>query len=182
VAVAPLFVADMTALKTLLRLEGAKAPGALASIDQAVREARIRFYEELAPSRITALVAYSVTDTPSTESEILRSLAASVEIRLVRLDLKKNLPSIFLDGSAVKQQVWNDEAAFVMRQMDAREIEKLENQIVTDFEKLRGDQELDDESSVQVSTIGPEEGTVDRPGASLFPGLRAPFVETEEGE
>ena len=165
-AIAPLFVASMTALKTSLRLEGAKAAGALATVDDAVRDVRLGFYAELGLTRVAELVALSSEENPDDANSLLRARAEQTEIKWVRLLLKERMPSLLLDGSAIKQQVWNDEGAFAMKALSDREIQKLKDEIAGDLEILAGDAEV--ESRVQAETIGPEAGTVDALGASVW--------------
>lgn len=173
-AVAPLFIADMTTLKTTLRLEGAKSAGALAAIDNAVLEVRLGFYRKLDVSRVAVLVALTYSDAPTTKDGVLRALANSTEVKWVRLLLLRQFTSLFLDGSAVKQQAWNDETGFSSLSEQARrdEIKRLEDEINDALEILLGDEALGAETKVNAATIEPEYYP-DLPGATLYPERRS---------
>lgn len=173
-AVAPLFVVDMTTLKTVLRLEGARAAGALAEIDQSVTEARVTFYRRLGKARIDQIKATATVDAPDTNEQILRTLANTVEVAMVRQRLMRLLPMLFMDGSGNRMQLWNEETGFdpASRQGIEKELARLETEIQEGLAVLAGEQDLDDESTVSADTIGPTE-TTDLPGASIWPGLRA---------
>lgn len=171
-AVAALFAPSMTAIKTALRLEGAATASALAVIDQAVRDVRIEIYRRLSATRVTAILLTADTDAPTTDAQIVRCLATSVEIKWVRLLLLRRLPTVFIDSSGMKQQAWNDEAGFRAATTNLqKEIERLEAEIDADLEALSGDVDIDDKSAFNVSCLGPDT-TPDLPGATVWPSLR----------
>lgn len=181
-AVAPLFVADMTTLRTRLRLDGAKAASALAVIDQAVEDVRIGFYDRLGATRVAALVAIGYSENPTTANGVLRAKANSVEVKWVRVLLLRRLPVLFIDAQGLKQQVWNDESGFASGPERALrdEIEKLEAEIEEALLVLAGDEDPD-EAILNVSTIGPDE-TPDLPGASVWPGRRTTNNDLTDGD
>lgn len=178
--VAPLFVASMAALKLALRLDGAKTAGAAAVIDQAVEDVRIKLYQRLGATRTAALVATAYAQNPTTDAGVLRSLCNTVETKWVKLFLLRALPTLFLDGSGVKQQVWNDEAPFATRTSDLeREIKRLEAEIEEALSALQADADEDAGNGVQAATIEPEE-LPDRPGATVWAHLRGENLEAAE--
>ncbi|MCZ2418672.1 MAG: hypothetical protein LC123_02355 [Burkholderiales bacterium] len=172
-AVAPLFVADMVTLKTGLRLKDARAEGALAIIDQAVMDVRLGFYRKLGASRVTELLDTASTDAPTTDAEVMRMLANSTETKWVRQLLLRRLPTMFADAAGGRQQAWNEEGAFeaTPERRLKDEIDRLEAEVEDALETLKGNTDLNDRSSVQVSTIGPSE-TPDLPGASIWKSRR----------
>lgn len=170
-AVAPLFVADMDTLKTRVRLQGASLPGALAVIDQAVEDARLLLYRRLGASRITQILATAYTETPATDAELERSLANSVELKIVRQDLLRKLTGFAQAGGAV-HQMWNDENAMALDALQKRqEIERLGTEIEEGLAALAGDKDLDNTSRGRVALIGPTTPT-NLPGASIWPDRR----------
>lgn len=162
----------MTVLKAALRLSGAATAGALAVIDQAVKDVRIGFYDNLGATRVAQIVAFTDSDDPDNDNEITRAKANSVEIKWTRVLLLRRLPSLFIDASGARQTEWNDEAPFVAgpERLLNQEIEKLEAEINAALEELKGEADAED-PAVNVSVIGPDE-TPDLPGASIWPGRR----------
>jgi len=183
VAVAPLFIASMTILKTRLRLEGASAAGALAQIDQAVEDVTLGFYNKLGAARVATIKATTYTEAPTSNAEILRSLANSVEVKWVRYHLIRVLPNLFMDGSGTRQQTWNDEGVFSTTPNPRSELEKELARLLTEIEDglllLEGEVGVNDgEGTVSVTDIGPSD-TPDLPGASVFPALRRSSIWTQ---
>lgn len=171
-AVAPLFIASMTVLKDALRLGGTVQAGGLAMIDQAVKDVRVRFYGRLTAARITTIKLANTVDAPATDAELLRALADSVEVRWVRLHLLRVMPALFMDGSGGRQQQWNDEGAFVARRQTDSEVERLEAELELDLAKLAGDDDLDEQQTINADVLEPDD-EVDLPGATVWPGRRA---------
>lgn len=109
---APLFVADESTLKERLRLSAvpASALDTEAIIDEAILRARLRFYRDLGAARTNVLVALPFTELPTTEDEVLRALATTTEVQLVRCELLRLLPNTFMDASGDVNARWNEEA------------------------------------------------------------------------
>jgi len=109
---APLFVADEATLKSALRLSAvpASALDTEAIIDEAILRARLRFYRDLGTARTNALVALPYTVTPTTDDEVLRALANTVEVKMVKCQLLRDLPNTFMDASGDVNARWNEEA------------------------------------------------------------------------
>ena len=109
---APLFVADEATLKSALRLSAvpASALDTEAIIDEAILRARLRFYRDLGVARTNVLVALPYTVLPTTEDEVLRALANTVEVKMVKCQLLRDLPNTFMDASGDVNSRWNEEA------------------------------------------------------------------------
>lgn len=109
---APLFVADEDTLKSALRLSAvpASALDTEAIIDEAILRARLRFYRDLGAARTNELVALPFTDQPTTEDEVLRALANTVEVKMVKCQLLRDLPNTFMDASGDVNHRWQEEA------------------------------------------------------------------------
>ena len=108
-AISPLFVSDLDLLKSKLRLSGAQEGDATEVIEQAVRDARYFLYDQLGSSLVEELVAIPSSDTPSTENELRRTLAESTETLIVRVELMRVLPTLFLDSAGSAHKAWNEE-------------------------------------------------------------------------
>lgn len=108
----PLFVADEATLKASLRLSAvpASATDTEAIIDEAILRARLRFYRTLGTGRVTAILATAYTDQPTTEDEVIRALAATVEVKMVHCQLLRALPNTYMDASGDVNARWNEEA------------------------------------------------------------------------
>jgi hypothetical protein len=122
---APLFVTDEATLKSRLRLSAVPASAAdtEAIIDQAILDARVRFYRALGASRVAAILTTAFTETPTTDAQIVRALAFSTEVKMVRCILMRTLPNAFMDASGDVDARWNEEAP--LREMGAEREEEL---------------------------------------------------------
>lgn len=109
---APLFVSDLDTLKAKLRLSAVpiSAVDTQSIIDQAVLDARVRFYRALGAARVAAILTTSFTATPTTDAQVIRALAQGTEILMVRCILMRTLPTAFLDASGDVDHRWNEEA------------------------------------------------------------------------
>lgn len=175
-AIAPLFVTDLATLKSRLRLSGAAATDADAMIQQAVMDVRLGFFRRLTQTRCAVLVGYTHTDTPATDTEILRALAESTEVKWVRLFAMRTLPTAFLDGVAMNQ-VWQQEAPFraALPADLAGERLALENEIAENLTILAGDQGIGTESTISTSVIGPK-CAAPPVGQEIYPRYGNPFL------
>lgn len=159
----PVFVADLATLKTRLRLSGVPlaATDTLGIIDDAVLRARMRFYRRLGAKRVADIVSLTYQEDPTTDDQILRALANSVEVNIVRFELMQTLPTTFMDASGDANKKWNEEALFRERGPTERqkELTRLENQIEEDMQMLALEEELAAESGIQTydgsNTIDP---------------------------
>lgn len=170
-AVQPLFITDMNALKAQLRLSGASQSDALAMIDSAVQQARARFYSSLGAVQVTALLAIPYVDNPTTDDGAKRLKANGIELDITKLSLLRSMPILFMDSSGIKREVWNEEG--FARRLDEKyisdEIARLENDIASGLGDLAADSG-DSGGAVSGGAIGPLCRPLP-PGYSVF-GLR----------
>lgn len=168
-AVQPLFVASIEALKLRLRVGEVDKPGFNAQLEQAVEDVRLGFYDELkglGASRVATLLAISYVENSTDATELLRTRANNLETLWVRLLLMKRQPTVFLDASGVTLEMWNDEPLVRKGERSlAAEIAAVESEVVEGLAYLRNGDEDDVGASVivfQPST------TPDLPGASIY--------------
>lgn len=131
-AVLPLFISDLTTVKSRLRLTGvANGTDASTFIDGAIVKMRVRFFEALGAARVAEIVGYPTGDNPTDENGILRLRAEETEHSGIRLYLLRTMPTMFLDSGSLARQVWNDEGLTrEARQSDLEnEIARLEQEV-----------------------------------------------------
>jgi hypothetical protein len=159
-AVLPLFFSDMATLALALRFSTVQEGSAeYALFKEAVKKARIKIYQQLGTSTVASLVALPSEDNPTTESGIQRSAANRVEFLLVRLDMLRSLPVLFMDASASSREVWNQEP--LARQNPGSpaleaEIRRVESEIATLFATLEDGLTETSGSTVQGGSYGNE--------------------------
>lgn len=162
--VQPLFVPSATEMRKALRLSQVPSTNdAVAVIENAMAEARVDLYRSLGSTNVTALLGYASVRSPSSDTEIMRKLAETTEIKMVRVKLMRVMPTMFMDGSS-PAQTWNDEAAFREPGPDRflREtIRKLEDEVEKDLEVL---------NAMAVSVASGVSGTVVYPDSTILPG------------
>jgi len=151
----PLFLDDMAALQTALRLSAVRAESdALAILEQALRAARVRFYQRLGTSVVQEIVEIDYVEDPTTNDEMRRFVGNLCEVELVRLQLMDRMPLIFMDASGAAREIYNNEGAF--RSMDpevlAQARERIEAQIENWLAFMAGEIELGDDEQVQAYT------------------------------
>lgn len=129
-AVEPTFIASMDALKSQLRMTGAKQTDALAILDSLVQKARAYLIESLGEDRVVELRAIPYTENPLTASGASRLRANSLELALVKLEALRALPVTFMDSKGAAQERWNEEG-LLRKEESARqdEIERLQEEI-----------------------------------------------------
>lgn len=168
-AIEPLFLASKDELKSRLRLSGAAQADALAQVDHAIEDVRMHIYDEdrgLGAARVTEILTVSYVENATTSAAMVRTMARSLECAWVRLLLLRRMPMIFMDASAVTQEVWNEEPVTRFGPSGVRqEIERLEQEIQDLLANLGGDE---DDAGIGVVVFEPEE-TPDRPGWSIAP-------------
>jgi hypothetical protein len=180
VATAPLFIADLATLKPKLRLSGVPTTSdADDIINEAILVARQKFYRELGVSRVAALIALPFNENPTTENQILRAVANSTEVLMVRCELMRTMPMMFMDGNTQQDQIMQDEALF--RDTTSAQLEQMklqcELEIQQNLDLLIGDEDLASETTIRVDTPGVSQPVVDTrtasrpyPGDSVLPG------------
>jgi hypothetical protein len=141
-ASAPLFVADLATLTSKLRLTGvASGDSGTPLIDEGILQARNEIYLRLGASTIATIQATAFTDNPTTADQYTRSLANSVEVKMVRLRLMRSMPMMFIDGTGGDamnilhdEAPYRDTSAFDLR----AEMNMLEAEIDSDLAILTG--------------------------------------------
>jgi len=173
----PMFVADLDTLKSKLRLTGLAADSAAEEIlDEAILDARASFYRRLDRTVVTALLAIPFNENPTSEADVKRAIANLVEVKLVKIQLMRNLPVLFQDSSGTAQRVWNEEAPFREAGLSSleSEIKRLEAEIEESFQILDGEEEQGAEQNWRIYD-GVRETAAPRPGDSV---RRNPNVRT----
>jgi hypothetical protein len=133
-------------------------------IDEAISVSRQRLFSSLGSANVTTLLSYPYNTTPVTQEEYARATACSVEIKMVRLELLRVMPTLFMDGTSAVQQ-WQEDAAFrESSYLQIRdEIRRLENDIQQGLAFLvSGIQTIGD-----AEVISPA-GTPISPGGTIF--------------
>lgn len=157
-AVAPLFSSSKDELRKALRMSQI-APGsdALKMIDSAIQTASVMFYRQLGADKIAVLRSIPYPNTPYTDLEYLRVLAAQTEIKAVRAQLLRTIPLMLMDGS-IASGSWQQEAGFregnnalLLRD----ELKRLEAEIASGMEQLSAMQ-LSPGGGVSVSIVAPD--------------------------
>ena len=176
----PLFVVGAAggsafdSLRAELRLSGlSPTEDATVLFSRAVLDARLSFYRKLGEDRVMELTAIPFKNNPINESQILRAIASSVEILLIRRSLLRTLRVAFMDGGSLGSQ-WNNDA-FTREgggeDIDA-ELARLSQEIEEAMELLSGSEVLGSESTGgDVQTFEPST-TPDLPRSSVWPYLR----------
>jgi len=164
VATAPLFIADLATLTSKLRLSGVPAAADASDIiNEAILVTRQKFYRELGVSRIAILVALAFTETPATENQILRAVANSTEVLMIRCELMRTMPMMFMDGNADQNQIMQDEALF--RDTTSSQLEQArlacELEIQQNMDLLAGTEEIASETTIRVDSVGASDPVVD---------------------
>lgn len=170
-SISPTFVASMAVLKQRLRLTGVKSDGEII-IEDAIESARLEFYTRLGISRVTTLLGYSYSEaTPTTNEEILRSLANQTETRLVKRTLLRSMGILLKDGAASGREMWNQESIFRDKTSSElnEELRRLTSEIEDAFDLLSGSEDVGNTTSARISVIEPDTPGP-RPGHSLNMG------------
>lgn len=150
----PLFNRNLEELKSALRLSGVcdVSSDASAIIDQAVLVVRGHFYRRLGLARVAELLTFAVSDNPTTEPEILRSIACTTEIKWVKRELLLTLPTHFADGGGSTLKAYNEEAPFRTNSEIniASQRKELREEIEENLEMLSGSETTGNETHVHV--------------------------------
>lgn len=171
----PLFVADLPTLKSLLRMTEVPSDStdALAILDEGILQARLQFYRRLGTTRVGQLLAITYDANPTTEDEVLRALANTVEVKLVLCHLLRRLPNTWMDASGDIHKRWNEEAP--VRELSPTQIlDRLaacQNEIEEDMQILAGEEQVGDEELIQTFDGTPDCPTP-RVGRTLLGGSR----------
>lgn len=146
---------DLAAVQAALRLTDLReGSDAVSILEQGVRTARVRFYQRLGASTVTAILDTTYTDAPENAEEMKRFVGNLCEVELVRLSLMDRLPIIYMDASGAAREVYNNEGAF--RSMDpeilAQARQRIEAQIENWLALMAGEIDLGDDEAVQAYT------------------------------
>lgn len=163
----PVFVPTTAQLRSALRLSAVPDTNdAVAIIENAMMETRVELYQTLGETAVDSLRSYASTRTPSTTAELLRKMAETTEVKMVRLRLMRILPMMFLDGSS-PVQTWQEEAA--AREANDRlireEIRRLENEVQSNLRRLTS-LDFTSPSTLPSSVIYPDDTIA--PGDTIF--------------
>lgn len=173
-AVAPLFVADMAALKLNLRLQGlSSGSDGSAILDRATSAARIYLYQRLGTSIVSEMVAETEVDNPTTLLEVRRKAASVAETEIVRCELLDIMPVMVGDASGNAQQVYNDEGVWRQVTPDEREeiLARCRARIEELLELILAEDGLGDDGTIRVFAGGRASDTRRFPGGTAFPGI-----------
>lgn len=111
-SVQPLFVPSKAELRKALRLsQVADENDAVHQIDEAIRASRVKIFQALGQTRVDQILTTPYVQRPATQSDYMRMLASTVETKMVRAELMRVMPLMFMDG-ANTVQAWQQEAAF----------------------------------------------------------------------
>jgi hypothetical protein len=179
-----LFATDDAWIKARLRLTSVpnSAEDTHAIIDEAISGARLEFYRRLGRTRVNRLLAFAVVAEPSSDEEVLRSMAALTEVKLVRVALLRELPNAFMDASGDIHKRWNEEAPFRERPRSDRdrEIHRLNEEIEQAMQMLARDEgeTPGDERTVFVYDGTPADpDSIPLPGDTMIPRVRRRSTE-----
>lgn len=151
----PLYIPTRQAVLDSMRLTDAVNTPAMTAVDNAIKSARVRFYKALGAARATAISGYAHADAPTSENDIVRANAEGLELKMIRMELLRTMPTAMLDSGAGRDR-WNTEGILNDPGIaNDAEINRLESEIATGLADLEGDDEEDD-SGLGVATIGPE--------------------------
>lgn len=157
-AVAPLFVPSKSELRKALRMSAISSDSdALKMIDAAIQTAAVLFYRSLGADKIALLRSIPYPNTPYSDLEYLRVLAASTEIKAVRAQLLRTIPLMLMDGS-IAPKTWHEEAGFregnnalLMRD----ELKRLDAEIAAGLEQLMA-MKLTPGGGVSIAVVAPD--------------------------
>lgn len=170
-AVTPTFVADTDTLKQSLRLSGISTDSdAAVMLDAAIKEVRANFIRRLGLSRVSAIVAFDVSDNPSTNNETLRAIAEVTEVKWIKSLILRTFTHMSLSGASGNAlTTYHEEAPFrFMGEFDkSKEITRLQAEIEENLQLLVGEETFTSESRGQFAILEPSE-TPPRPGESIW--------------
>ena len=169
----PVFAPTEAWLKARLKLSTVSdtSVDTTAIIDQAILKARLMLNGSLGATRVAAIQAYTWSETPTTNEELLLAMAATCEVDMCRQHLLRNLNARWLEGSGNARFGWDE--APLMRQQGSFEIraelQRLEKDIQFALNVLQGDITFGNfQRGGRVSVIGPSTDPP-KPGRSVWP-------------
>lgn len=173
-AVAPLFAANIAALKAELRLTGLKSGSDAESIlNRATSAARVYLYQRLGLTTVSEMLAQVEVDNPTTSVQVRRKAATLVEVELVRCELLELMPVLVGDASAEAQQAYNTEG--VWRQVTPEErgelLKRCKIRIEELLELIASEDELGEDLSVRTFDGSRENSDERYPAGTILPGI-----------
>jgi len=167
--VVPVFVTDIDTLKAMLRLSNVARDDAVAMLESAVRDVRVKLYDRLTSSVVAAVAGITHADNPTTADQLRRAKAEGVEVKMVRVELMRTMPSFFLESLGSVRRAWNEEGT--MQPLDHRDVQRIiaviESEIENDIAAIAGAVATDD-AGIRAATIDPDEDPP-APGSSVVP-------------
>lgn len=141
-AITPTFIVDMTTMKSLLRLTGTPQPDALAMIDAGVQQAGLYLRRILGLARVVAIQGMAYSENPATLDQLARLKANTAELYLVRINLMRSMPVLFMDNSSNARETWNNEG--LTRRVSLRDLEPEIARLQSDVDTLLAELAADD--------------------------------------
>ena len=159
----------MATLKARLRLTGTVSTDAQSIIDLALEEVRVGLFNDnggLGEATVVEILAVAFVENALTNAELRRTRANALEIKWVRMLLLRRMPTLFMDGSGVTLEMWNQEP-LTRKGTSAieKEISALESEIQDEIAGLLGTTE---EGILDSLTFEPATA-VEKPLSSLEP-------------
>ncbi len=156
----PLFV-DIDTLKARLRMATSSGLGTFASevVEGFVGEVRLLIYQALGTETVATLLAQQESSSPTSQEQLNRSAATVLEVEWVRLLLMQRGDIFTKESLAAGRQTFQDEGGPRPSGAQARDAMISRQQAVVDswISYLTEGPSSEIGSSLQVSTIGPEE-------------------------
>ena len=163
-----LFAPNKELLKRNLRLSQVPSTNdAVTMIDSAIQFVRTEFYRHLGQERVESLIAMPYNATPKTPAENIRLLAVQTEVKWVRAQLLRNMPTLFMDSTS-KIQAWNEEPAFRETSFlqTERELKRLQTEIDEAMAILKASDLSAAVGRVSMATVNADDSIA--PGDTVF--------------
>lgn len=170
-ALQPLFIIDIDTVKERLRLSGVPSDrDAQRLIEEAVRSVRVGFYRYLTESRVLTILATAEIENPTTGAGAIRQLASVTELKWIRYELMRTIPTLFFDSSASAHQSWQEDQAMLRGVSSSEkdmELKRLWLEISSALGLLEGDVQIPEETSVKAFVVQDTPYVIRRIGNSL---------------
>lgn len=151
-AASPLFIDSIDTVKKRLRLSGVPSTADAESlIEEAMRNVRVGIFRKLDQSRIDYLVSAASVEAPVNQDQALRQLAETTELKWIRYELMRTIPTLFFDAAPSANQAWNTEGLFRGTTVSDRENElrRLKDDIDASMIVLEGDVAMPNEVEIE---------------------------------
>lgn len=141
-AITPTFIVDTATMKSLLRLTGTPQPDALAMIDSGIQSAGLYLRRILGLARVVAIQGMAYSENPATLDQLSRLKANTAELYLVKINLMRSMPVLFMDNSSNTRETWNNEG--LTRRVSLRDLEPEIARLQSDVDTLLAELANDD--------------------------------------